>query len=121
MGTKSGSGGIEPPTDAGEVPEDVEMPEVLEVPLTDELDLHTFLPGDVPSLIPEYVEECLRRGFREVRIVHGKGRGVLRRAVHAALDRHPGVVSYRPADEWAGGWGATLVTLAAPDTPPEGG
>lgn len=86
----------------------------VEVDVTDELDLHTFLPRDVPSLIPEYLDECGRRGFRQVRIVHGKGKGVLRRAVHAALDRHPSVASYRQAEEWAGGWGATLVILIAP-------
>ncbi|HTE54943.1 MAG TPA: Smr/MutS family protein [Kofleriaceae bacterium] len=86
-------------------------PDVVEVAITDELDLHTFLPRDVSSLVPEYLDECARRGFREVRIVHGKGRGVLRRAVYAALDRHPRVASYRQAEEWAGGWGATVVTL----------
>jgi dsDNA-specific endonuclease/ATPase MutS2 len=85
--------------------------DVVHVEITDELDLHTFLPSDVPSLIPEYLDECMRLGFREVRIVHGKGRGVIRRAVHAALDRHPGVASYRLAGERAGGWGATMVTL----------
>jgi len=92
--------------------EDGELEEVVQVPITDELDLHTFSPRDVPSLIPEYLDECVRLGFREVRIVHGKGRGVLRRAVHAALERHPRVVRYQLAEGWAGSWGATLVTLA---------
>jgi DNA-nicking Smr family endonuclease len=89
-------------------------PEAVDVDITEELDLHTFLPRDVPSLIPEYLDECVRRGFRQVRIIHGKGKGVLRRAVHAALDRHPKVAEYRQAGEWAGGWGATLVILVAP-------
>lgn len=97
-----------------------DAPDVVQVEITDELDLHTFLPSDVPSLIPEYLDECMRLGFREVRIVHGKGRGVIRRAVHAALDRHPGVVSYRLAGERAGGWGATMVTLAASPASPLG-
>jgi dsDNA-specific endonuclease/ATPase MutS2 len=92
----------------------IDAREIVEVEITDELDLHTFLPRDVPSLIPEYLEECLRRGFREVRIIHGKGTGVLRRAVHSALDRHPAVASYRLGGEGAGGWGATLVTLRSP-------
>jgi DNA-nicking Smr family endonuclease len=100
------------PTERGE-------PDAIQVAITDELDLHTFDPRDVPSLVPEYLEECARLGLRQVRIVHGKGRGVLRRAVQAALDRHPLVASHRPADEWAGGWGATLVVLKvpAPDHP----
>jgi DNA-nicking Smr family endonuclease len=94
-----------------------EQEEVVQVPITDELDLHTFAPRDVPSLIPEYLDECVRLGLREVRIVHGKGKGVLRRAVHAALERHPRVVDYRLAEGWAGSWGATLVTLAVDDPP----
>lgn len=79
--------------------------------LTDELDLHTFRPGDVPELIPDYLDEAVRRGFRRVRIIHGKGRGTLRRIVHAALERHPRVLRYRPGDHGSGGWGATLVEL----------
>jgi DNA-nicking Smr family endonuclease len=89
--------------------------EVVHVPITDELDLHNFRAQDVPSLVPEYLDECVRLGLRQVRIVHGKGRGVLRRRVEAALQRHPRVISFRPADSWAGGWGATLVTLAVDD------
>ena len=79
-------------------------------PITDTLDLHTFHPSDVPSLVPEYLDECARRGFLQVRIIHGKGQGTLRRIVHAALARHPAVASYRLAGD-AGGWGATVVML----------
>ena len=93
--------------DGAEASED----EMIQVEITDELDLHTFDPRDVPSLIPEYLDECVRLGFRQVRIVHGKGKGVLRRAVQAALDRHPKVASYRLGDERSGSWGATLVSL----------
>jgi dsDNA-specific endonuclease/ATPase MutS2 len=89
--------------------------EVIRVEITDELDLHTFHPRDVPSLIPEYLDECVRLGFRQVRIVHGKGKGVIRRAVQAALDRHPRVASYRLGDERSGSWGATLVSLRLDD------
>jgi dsDNA-specific endonuclease/ATPase MutS2 len=77
----------------------------------DELDLHTFAPRDVPSLVPDYIEACLERGFAQVRIIHGKGKGVQRRIVHAALDRHPGVVRYELAEPFAGGWGATIAWL----------
>ena len=59
----------------------------------------------------EWLEACRERGILEVRIIHGKGSGALRRAVQSLLGRRPEVVSFRPADETAGGWGATLVSL----------
>ncbi len=80
----------------------------------DELDLHTFQPKDVKSLVPNYLDECVTRGFRQVRIIHGKGKGVQRRIVHAALERHPAVDSFALGDPGAGGWGATLVVLKTP-------
>lgn len=79
--------------------------------LSDELDLHTFRPKDVPELVPDYIDEAVRRGFRSVRIIHGKGRGTLRRIVHAALERHPRVVSFRLGGHGGGSWGATVVEL----------
>jgi dsDNA-specific endonuclease/ATPase MutS2 len=82
--------------------------------MEDELDLHTFRPRDVPELVPDYLEEAAAKGYREVRIVHGKGTGVLRTTVHAILGRHPLVESFRLADERRGGWGATLVILRLP-------
>jgi dsDNA-specific endonuclease/ATPase MutS2 len=81
------------------------------VEITDELDLHTFRPSDLGELIPDYLDEAAARGFSEVRIIHGKGIGALRRSVHALLDRHPRVESYRLGDERSGAWGATLVRL----------
>lgn len=87
------------------------MPDVIEVPITDELDLHTFAPRDVKDLVEHYLDECQTRGFTEVRIVHGKGTGVLRRTVHAVLDRHPAVERYQLADGGRGSWGATIVCL----------
>jgi dsDNA-specific endonuclease/ATPase MutS2 len=91
--------------------------DVTVVEITDELDLHTFAPADVADLVDEYLREAAQRGFTRVRIVHGKGRGVLRRTVHAVLDRHPRVASYRLGDERSGGWGATVVELSAPAAP----
>jgi DNA-nicking Smr family endonuclease len=84
------------------------------LPIDGTLDLHTFQPRDVKELVPDYLAECRERGILEVRIIHGKGAGALRRTVHAILSRLPEVVSFGLALEDAGGWGATLVTLRAP-------
>ena len=81
------------------------------LPITGELDLHTFLPADFGELIPAYLDECAARGIREVRIVHGKGTGTLRATVHALLQRNSKVASFRRGDETSGSWGATIVTL----------
>ena len=84
----------------------------LEHPISSELDLHTFLPREVSSLLPEYFRECRQRGILRVRVIHGKGTGTLREGVHRLLDRMPQVVAgYRLGDETSGGWGATWVTL----------
>jgi DNA-nicking Smr family endonuclease len=86
-------------------------PPPVELPITGELDLHTFAPGDVGELVPAWLEQCRRRGFREVRIVHGKGTGTLRATVQALLRRSPLVESFRTGDETSGSWGATLARL----------
>ncbi len=85
----------------------------VELPIDGVLDLHTFHPREVKDLVPEYLRACRERGILEVRIVHGKGTGALRRTVHAVLDRLPEVASYRLAGEGGGSWGATLVVLRA--------
>ena len=77
----------------------------------DVLDLHTFRPSDVKELIPDYIADCVERGYQQVRIIHGKGRGTLRRIVHAALERDEAVESFELAEPFAGGWGATIVRL----------
>lgn len=81
-----------------------------ELPIDGTLDLHTFKPGDLGSLIPEYIEACLRKEIYQIRIIHGKGTGNLRRSVHALLDRNEKVEDYRLAGDQSG-WGATLVDL----------
>jgi DNA-nicking Smr family endonuclease len=91
---------------------DNELP--VPLPITGELDLHTFRPGDVGTLIPAYLAECRARGIFSVRIVHGKGTGTLRETVHALLRRSPLVHHFRLGDETSGGWGATLVSLRLP-------
>ncbi len=81
------------------------------LPLDGTLDLHAFSPREVGELVPEWLEASARAGLLELRIVHGKGTGALRRTVEALLARDPRVASFRPAGEDAGGWGATLVVL----------
>lgn len=81
------------------------------LPVTGELDLHTFRPADLGELIPAYLAECAARGIREVRIVHGKGTGTLRTTVQALLKRDPRVAGFRSGDETSGSWGATIATL----------
>jgi len=88
------------------------------------LDLHTFDPRDLPELIPAFLEECRDRGILQVRIIHGKGKGVLRRRVQAILGRLPMVVSWGPGGSGGGQWGATIVILnpagSEPATPDQG-
>ena len=86
--------------------------DVVEYPIDGSLDLHMFAPKDVPSVVEEYLAECLKRGIFDVKIVHGKGRGVLRRTVHALLERHPLVQDFK-IDSGPSSWGATLVRLKA--------
>ena len=81
------------------------------IPITGELDLHTFRPREIPSLLDSYLTECAVAGLREVRIVHGKGTGTLLATVHAWLRCSPRVAGFRLGNEHTGSWGATLVTL----------
>jgi DNA-nicking Smr family endonuclease len=90
-------------------PETTEEP--LELPIDGELDLHIFRPRDVPELVGEYLDACRERGILQVRIVHGKGIGVLRETVHRVLARRPDVRCFRLDSESGAGWGATLVDL----------
>jgi DNA-nicking Smr family endonuclease len=85
--------------------------EPVKIPITDVIDLHTFHPRELPSLIEDYIEECVRLGFRSVRIVHGKGTGVQKQRVQAVLRDNPHVRAFAVAPAEAGGWGATAVEL----------
>lgn len=85
--------------------------EPVHIPITGELDLHTFQPRDIKDLVPEYLAECRKKGILSVRVVHGKGIGNLRRTVHALLQRDPNVESFTLASGQLGGWGATVVRL----------
>jgi dsDNA-specific endonuclease/ATPase MutS2 len=85
--------------------------EPVEIPIDGILDLHTFQPREVKDLVPDYLRLCQDRGIRQIRIIHGKGSGQLRRTVHAILGKNEMVESFRLAGEGAGGWGATIVHL----------
>ena len=80
------------------------------VPIEAELDLHAFAPRDIPSVVDEYVTAAAAAGLREVRLVHGRGRGVQRGIVQAALDRHPLVQEFW--DDPRAHLGATMARLS---------
>lgn len=85
----------------------------MRIPIERELDLHAFAPRDIPSVVAEYVEAAAAAGFDEVRLVHGRGRGVQRGIVQSVLDRHPRVLEFW--DDGPSSLGATIVRLAALD------
>lgn len=94
-----------------EKPEEHFEPEPVYVPIEDVLDLHTFRPKDVPELLEDYFLACLESKIFSVRIIHGKGKGILRKRVHEILKKSDLVQSFKNAPPEAGSWGATLVEL----------
>ena len=93
--------------------ENVTAPVVL--PITGELDLHTFLPSELEPLLEDYLAACLEKEIWAVRIVHGKGKGVLKKRVRSLLKRNLLVESFHDAPAEAGGWGATVALLKKPE------
>jgi len=91
--------------------ENFDTAEPVELSIDGTLDLHTFNPREVKKLLPHYLDTCRGKGIYEVRIIHGKGTGMLRETVHSILRQLPGILSFRLAGENAGGWGATIVQL----------
>jgi DNA-nicking Smr family endonuclease len=83
------------------------------IPIEDALDLHAFAPKDVLSVVDEYLHAAYAKGFREVRLIHGRGKGVQRAAIRRMLRAHPLVASFHDAPE--SHLGSTVVTLAASD------
>lgn len=90
---------------------DPELP--VQLPIEDSIDLHFFAPQEIPSVVEEYLREAHRRGFREVRLIHGRGKGFQRAVVRSLLNGHPLVERFAEAPPEAGGWGATVVVLKA--------
>ncbi len=90
---------------------DNEIPDCVEVPIEDSIDLHAFAPRDVPDVVRSYLEAAHEAGFREVRLIHGRGIGVQRQRVRAALAEHPLVTRFGDAPPERGGFGATIAWL----------
>jgi DNA-nicking Smr family endonuclease len=84
-------------------------PQPTVVPIEPEIDLHSFAPRDIPSVVEEYISRAAEAGLLEVRLVHGRGRGVQRGIVQATLDRHPQVLEFW--DEASSHLGATIARL----------
>ena len=87
-----------------------EMPPI-RIPIEDVLDLHTFKPEELHDLLTDYLAECRNSGLYRIRIIHGKGAGILKNRVHSILKKMPDVVGFSEAPPEAGGWGATIVHL----------
>ena len=81
------------------------------MPIEDVLDLHTFKPKDIPDLLFDYFSACIDADIFSIRVIHGKGKGILKKQVRELLEQNPLVESFRNAPPDAGGWGATLVEL----------
>jgi len=90
-------------------------PEEVELPIEDHLDLHAFRPQDVRSVVEAYLDEAAAAGFREVRLIHGRGIGAQREIVRALLARRRDVAQFFDAPPERGGWGATIVRLLGRD------
>lgn len=91
--------------------QDFDPEQPVELPIADVLDLHSFRPRDVKAVVEEYLEQARLKGFKALRIIHGRGIGVQRETVRAILARTPFVAGYTDAPAEAGGWGATIVSL----------
>jgi DNA-nicking Smr family endonuclease len=83
----------------------------IRIPIEDWIDLHTFSPKEIPSLLEEYLLECQKKGFQAVRIIHGKGKGIQMNIVHSFLKKSPLIETFKMAPPDAGSWGVTIVYL----------
>lgn len=86
--------------------------DAVHLPVEDSIDLHSFAPRDIPSVVESYLEAAREAGFREVRLIHGRGKGVQKEVVRRVLSKHPRVSEFREAPPERGGWGATIVWLS---------
>jgi DNA-nicking Smr family endonuclease len=84
--------------------------EEIQMPIDGTLDLHAFLPQEAKSVVEEYLLACVEKGIYEIKIIHGKGKGVLAHTIQAFLKNHPNVIEFW-TDTGPSGWGATIVRL----------
>ena len=87
-------------------------PEVVRLPIEEQIDLHTFNPKEIPDVVENYLAECWKAGLPEVRLIHGKGKGVQRERIRERITELSFVTNFADAPPDAGGWGATIVTLS---------
>ncbi len=87
------------------------FPDPVEIEITDSIDLHSFSPKDIRAVVEAYLPEAHARGFKVVRIIHGKGVGVQREIVRKVLSETDFVKKFKNAPEFSGSWGATIVEL----------
>ena len=97
--------------------DDSPFPDPVEIPIEESIDLHFFRPSEVADVLDAYLEAARERGFREVRVIHGRGRGVQRGRVQRLLERSPHVERFADAPGDRGGWGATIAWLRLPEDP----
>ena len=90
----------------------VNSDEPIEIPITDTFDLHPFRPEEIKDVAHEYLLEAHARGFRQVRLIHGRGIGVQRERIRSLLRELDFILDFEDADPSGGGWGSTVVLLA---------
>ena len=101
-----------------ETDDDGPFSEPVRLPIEDQLDLHAFRPSEITEVVDAYLDAALEAGFREVRLIHGRGKGVQRARVQGLLARDPRVERFTDAPPGRGGWGATFVWLRTPPITP---
>jgi dsDNA-specific endonuclease/ATPase MutS2 len=110
----------DPPDDDASDFEDPDPERAVELSISEEIDLHAFQPRDILSVVEAYLDACVLKGYSEVRLIHGRGRGVQRAAVHRLLRGRSDVADFRDASPLSGGWGATIVRFVTPTDGGEG-
>jgi dsDNA-specific endonuclease/ATPase MutS2 len=95
--------------------DDSPFPDTIVIPIEETIDLHLFLPKEIRDVVEGYLEAAIEKGFREVRLIHGRGKGVQRNRVQQILANHPDVERFTDAPGHQGGWGATIAWLKVPD------
>jgi dsDNA-specific endonuclease/ATPase MutS2 len=93
------------------------FPDPFVIPIEESIDLHLFRPSEIGDVVEGYLEAAIEKRFREVRLIHGRGKGVQRDRVQRLLLKHPGVERFADAPGDRGGWGATIAWLRVPDDP----